>query len=121
MRFLPRHPHRTTGSPARATRTGAVGPGSRATVHALCDARNEAKVRALCVLGLKPGIHLLGLRTSQDHDSAVHVWVTLAVEGPAVVLLEQLITRLSAESDVRDLHWRLHGAQAPQHSREAVA
>ncbi|MGA5130071.1 hypothetical protein ACPCTO_09730 [Streptomyces olivoreticuli] len=121
MRFLPRHLHRTTGSPARATRNGAVGPGSRATVHALCDARNEAKVRALCVLGLKPGIHLLGLRTSQDHDSAVHVWVTLAVEGPAVVLLEQLITRLSAESDVRDLHWRLHGAQAPQLSREAVA
>ncbi|MEU8579366.1 hypothetical protein [Streptomyces abikoensis] len=116
MRFLP-SPHSTPQPTPRPARRRAPDPAARATVHVRCGIENEAKVRALCVLGLKPGTHLLGLRTSQDHDDTVRIWVTLSVEGPAGVLLEQLISRLSAEPDVRDLHWRVHSGPAPRKAR----
>ncbi|MFE5868876.1 hypothetical protein ACFQ6V_09500 [Streptomyces roseifaciens] len=117
MRFLPSL-HSTPQQPARRpTRRRAPAPAARATVHARCGIESESKVRALCVLGLKPGTRLLGLRTSQEHDDTVHIQVTLSVEGPAGVLLEQLISRLSAEPDVRDLHWRVHSGPAPRKTR----
>ncbi|MFC5724954.1 hypothetical protein ACFP1Z_32900 [Streptomyces gamaensis] len=80
-----------------------------ATLHALCSTEREYKARALCVLGARHGTRLMGLRTSPDPSGgAVHLWVTLGVDGAASVHLEELISRLSAEPGVRDLHWRLH-------------
>ncbi|WP_367141129.1 MULTISPECIES: hypothetical protein [Streptomyces] len=68
----------------------------------VCGSRDETKARDRCVLSLKPGAHLPGLRTGQGDQSTARARVPLAVEGPACVALGHLIARLSAGPAERD-------------------
>jgi hypothetical protein len=99
VRFLPRMRVRKAKPPAASA-------SSLATVHIQCDQSAETKVRALCVLALtKPSAHLLGLTISRHDAATAHLRLTVALDDPGVVPLDQLVDQLSREPSVRDLHW----------------
>ncbi|RLV04326.1 hypothetical protein CTZ27_10155 [Streptomyces griseocarneus] len=85
------------------------------TVHARCDWRSEAKVRALCVIAFAgSGARMRSLHVLEPDDSVtVLLRVTFALDGADTVALERLVTELSREPGVRDLHWRIHAAGDP--------
>ncbi|MCX4747463.1 MgtC/SapB family protein [Kitasatospora sp. NBC_01287] len=82
--------------------------GVRATVHLLCDRKAETQVRALLLQGLgAAGLTPTGLRARREDEHTTKLRATVAVTGDPARALEQLITRLSLEPGVRDLHWHL--------------
>ncbi|MCC3771526.1 hypothetical protein [Streptomyces sp. UNOC14_S4] len=91
------------------------------TVHARCDRHSEAKVRALCVIAFAGSgarmrsLHVVEPGEPGDPGDSVTVLlrVTFAMDGPDTVALERLVTELSREPGVRDLHWRIHAAGDP--------
>lgn len=82
--------------------------GARATVHLICERRAETHIRALLLQSLAgTGLTPTGLRARRADEDTTSVHAVVAVTGDPVHALEQLITRLSLEPGVRDLHWHL--------------
>ncbi|MFE0460481.1 MgtC/SapB family protein [Kitasatospora sp. NPDC058965] len=85
-----------------------------ATVHLRCDRQAETHVRALLVQALA-GSRLAptGLRARREAEGDVTgLRATVAVEGDVTAALEQVVSRLSLEPGVRDLHWHLEDADS---------
>ncbi|MEV0194310.1 MgtC/SapB family protein [Kitasatospora purpeofusca] len=82
---------------------------SRATVHLECDRKAETHVRALLLQSLAAsGLTPTGLRARRtEQGDATSLRATLAITGQVAPALEQVVTRLSLEPGVRDLHWHL--------------
>ncbi|TQF02553.1 MgtC/SapB family protein [Kitasatospora acidiphila] len=85
----------------------------RATIHLDCERRSETHIRALLLQALAAsGLAPLGLRANRDADDAeTTLQASVAISGDATAALEQVITRLSLEPGVTDLHWHLEAEQ----------
>ncbi len=80
----------------------------RATVHLECDRRSESHIRALLLQALSASaLTPTGLRARRGPDEDTTIQATVAISGEVTQALEQVITRLSLEPGVRDLHWHL--------------
>ncbi|MFE4517735.1 MgtC/SapB family protein [Kitasatospora sp. NPDC056783] len=82
---------------------------SRATVHLVCERKAETHIRALLLQALTAsGLAPTGLRARRTEDGeATSLRATVAITGQVAPALEQVVTRLSLEPGVRDLHWHL--------------
>ncbi|MEE1786394.1 MgtC/SapB family protein [Streptomyces sp. SP17BM10] len=82
---------------------------SRATVHLECDRKSETHIRALLLQSLAAsGLTPTGLRARRADDGEVtSLRATVAITGQVAPALEQVVTRLSLEPGVRDLHWHV--------------
>ncbi|MFE7635582.1 MgtC/SapB family protein, partial [Kitasatospora sp. NPDC057518] len=82
---------------------------TRATVHLECDRKSETHIRALLLQALAgSGLAPTGLRARRtDNGDATSLRATVAITGQVAPALEQVVTRLSLEPGVRDLHWHL--------------
>jgi putative Mg2+ transporter-C (MgtC) family protein len=86
----------------------------RATVHLDCDRRSETHIRALLLQGLAAeGLTATGLRARREDEHTTRLSASLAVSGNPARSMEQLVTRLSLEPGVSDLHWHLDGEDEP--------
>ncbi|MEZ0094551.1 MgtC/SapB family protein [Streptacidiphilus sp. EB129] len=95
--------------------------GVRASIHLLCDRRAEPHIRALLLQSLGgSGLTPTGLRARREGQDTTNVKATVAVSGDPAHALEQLITRLSLEPGIRDLHWHLDEGDG-ETEREAMA
>ncbi|MFJ9840342.1 MgtC/SapB family protein [Kitasatospora sp. NPDC101155] len=81
----------------------------RATVHLECDRKSETHIRALLLQALAAsGLAPTGLRARRtEQGDATSLRATVAITGQVTPALEQVVTRLSLEPGVRDLHWHL--------------
>ncbi|MFH8383985.1 MgtC/SapB family protein [Kitasatospora sp. NPDC018058] len=81
----------------------------RAVVHLECDRKAETHIRALLLQALAAsGLAPTGLRARRsDEGDTTNLRATVAITGQVTPALEQVVTRLSLEPGVRDLHWRL--------------
>ncbi|WP_042412434.1 MgtC/SapB family protein [Streptacidiphilus anmyonensis] len=78
----------------------------RATVHLRCGRRDEAHIRALLLQALSAaGFTPTGLRASREGEDTTSLRATVDVDGEVGKALEPVVTRLSLEPGVRDLHW----------------
>lgn len=95
---------------------------SRAIVHLECDRKSETHIRALLLQALAAsGLAPTGLRVRRtDSGDATSLRATVAVTGEVAPGLEQVVTRLSLEPGVRDLHWHLEG-ESDDSGNEALA
>ncbi|KUL38058.1 hypothetical protein ADL22_19565 [Streptomyces sp. NRRL F-4489] len=86
---------------------------SRATVHVVCDRRDEGHLRALLLQALAAsGLVPTALRSRRQQEGAdTAVLATVVITGDLAPALEPVIARLSLEPGVRDLHW--HGEEHP--------
>jgi putative Mg2+ transporter-C (MgtC) family protein len=81
---------------------------NRVTVHLRCSRRNESHVRALLLQALtSAGLTPAGLRATREGEDVASLRATVTVEGDAGKALEPVVTRLSLEPGVLDLHWHL--------------
>ena len=94
---------------------------TRATVHLVCDRREETHIRALLLQALATcGLTPTGLRARRDQEGeATTVLATVAVSGDLAQALEPVIARLSLEPGIRDLHWHL--AEEADEAQHALA
>ncbi|WP_030058322.1 MULTISPECIES: MgtC/SapB family protein [Streptomyces] len=85
----------------------------RATVHLECDRKSETHIRALLLQALAAsGLAPTGLRARRtEQGDATNLRATVAITGQVAPALEQVVTRLSLEPGVRDLHWHLDEEQ----------
>jgi putative Mg2+ transporter-C (MgtC) family protein len=80
----------------------------RATLHLVCDRREEAHIRALLLQTLTAsGLTPTGLRARRNDEEASSIRAAVEINGDVAPALEQAISRLSLEPGVRDLHWHL--------------
>ena len=92
---------------------------ARATVHLRCTRKAETHIRALLLQSLAAsGLTPTGLRARRESDDTTSLRATVSVDGDVATALEQVITRLSLEPGIRDLHWHLedeadHGPSLP--------
>ncbi|MFB7905837.1 MgtC/SapB family protein [Kitasatospora sp. NPDC056076] len=82
---------------------------TRATVHVECDRKSETHIRALLLQALTAsGLAPTGLRARRtEQGDATSLRATVAITGQVAPALEQVVSRLSLEPGVRDLHWHL--------------
>ncbi|MGK4579536.1 MgtC/SapB family protein [Kitasatospora sp. HPMI-4] len=81
---------------------------TRATVHLECERQAETQIRALLLQALAAsGLAPTGLRARREQGETTSLRATVAVTGDVTAALEQVVTRLSLEPGVRDLHWHL--------------
>ncbi|MFF2658387.1 MgtC/SapB family protein [Kitasatospora sp. NPDC058032] len=82
---------------------------TRATIHLACDRKSETHIRALLLQALAAsGLAPTGLRARRtDSGEITSLRATVAITGQVAPALEQVVTRLSLEPGVRDLHWHL--------------
>ncbi|MEV5878271.1 MgtC/SapB family protein [Streptomyces sp. NPDC052101] len=93
----------------------------RATVHLVCERGDETHVRALLSQALAgDGLAPTGFRVRRDEEGSTSLRAAVALNGDPARALEQLITRLSLEPGVRDLHWHVDDTTLDT-EREAVA
>ncbi|WP_406194904.1 MgtC/SapB family protein [Kitasatospora sp. NBC_01560] len=81
----------------------------RATVHLECERGAETHIRALLLQALNgSGLSPTGLRARRDErGDTTSLRATVAVNGDVAPALEQVVSRLSLEPGVSDLHWHL--------------
>ncbi|MDH6114803.1 putative Mg2+ transporter-C (MgtC) family protein [Kitasatospora sp. MAP12-15] len=80
----------------------------RATLHLECERRSESHIRALLLQALAAsGLAPTGLRARRGPDEATSIRATVAISGDVAQALEQVVSRLSLEPGIRDLHWHL--------------
>ncbi|GAB7185778.1 MgtC family protein [Kitasatospora sp. Ki12] len=81
----------------------------RATVHLECDRKSETHIRALLLQALAgSGLAPTGLRARRsEQGDLTSLRATVAITGQVTPALEQVVSRLSLEPGVRDLHWHL--------------
>ncbi|MCL2551554.1 MAG: MgtC/SapB family protein [Actinomycetia bacterium] len=98
---------------------------ARATVHLRCARKAETHVRALLLQALAgSGLTPTGLRAHRESEDTTGVRATVTVEGSVAAAMEQVVTRLSLEPGVQDLHWHLEGDEghaAPLAADQALA
>ncbi|MFF3153261.1 MgtC/SapB family protein [Streptomyces sp. NPDC057910] len=96
---------------------------ARATVHLHCERRAETRIRALLLQALNAsGLPPTGLRAYRDGQDTTSLRATVTITGDVASALEQVISRLSLEPDIRDLHWHLDDDEQPEHTdRQALA
>lgn len=81
----------------------------RVALHTTCGQRDEAHVRALLVRALgSADARLTALRIHRTDDTT-DVEATLALDGDPGAELGELLTRLSLEPGIHDLHWHVIG------------
>ncbi|MEV7213297.1 MgtC/SapB family protein [Kitasatospora cineracea] len=81
---------------------------TRATVHVECARAAEPHIRALLLQALAAsGLTPTGLRARRGREDTAVLRATVAVTGRVDDGLEQVVSRLSLEPGVRDLHWHL--------------
>jgi putative Mg2+ transporter-C (MgtC) family protein len=79
-----------------------------ATVHLRFGRREEAQVRALLLQSLKAaGLTPTALRASRESEEIASLRAAVAIDGDAARALEPVISRLSLDPGIRDLHWHL--------------
>jgi putative Mg2+ transporter-C (MgtC) family protein len=84
-----------------------TGP-AHATVHLVCDRRDETHIRALLLQALAAvGLAPTALRARRDQPESTRLQAVVSVTGDPAQGLEQLVSRLSLEPGIRDLHWHL--------------
>ncbi|EPH42032.1 MgtC/SapB family protein [Streptomyces aurantiacus] len=79
------------------------------TFHVTCDRRDEAHIRALLVQLLSsadPRLAGLRIRRGED-DGTTTLEAAVVIDGAPGADMEQLVSRLSLEPGVRDLHWHV--------------
>ncbi|GAA1986231.1 MgtC/SapB family protein [Kitasatospora viridis] len=82
--------------------------GVRATIHLHCDRKAEPQVRVLLLQALgASNLTPTGLRARREDDHTTRLRATIATTGDPARALEQVISRLSLEPGIRDLHWHL--------------
>ncbi|GAB2732013.1 MgtC/SapB family protein [Kitasatospora kifunensis] len=92
-------------APAAGTDPDAV---VEANVHLRCDRAAESHIRALLLQSLTAsGLTPTGLRARRETPETTSLRASLSVSGDIACALEQVISRLSLEPGVRDLHWHL--------------
>jgi putative Mg2+ transporter-C (MgtC) family protein len=81
----------------------------RAVLHLECDRSAESHIRALLLQALAASaLAPTGLRARREGGGEVtSVRATVAIAGDVTAALEQVVSRLSLEPGVRDLHWHL--------------
>lgn len=91
--------------------------------HVTCDRRDEGHVRALLIQLLSgTDARLAGLRIRRGDDGATALEASVLIDGAPGADMEQLVTRLSLEPGVRDLHWQLADQdEQARAEREALA
>ncbi|QDQ10107.1 MgtC/SapB family protein [Streptomyces spectabilis] len=96
---------------------------TQVTFHVTCERRAETHVRALLIQLLSSSDpRLAGLRIRRGEDggtTALEAAVTL--DGAPGADMEQLVTRLSLEPGVRDLHWHLTDRDDQARTERAAA
>ncbi|MEW2528644.1 MgtC/SapB family protein [Streptomyces sp. NPDC047071] len=82
---------------------------TRVAFHVTCDRRAETHVRALLIQLLSSADpRLAGLRIRRgEGGSTTALEAAVTLDGAPGADMEQLVTRLSLEPGVRDLHWHL--------------
>jgi putative Mg2+ transporter-C (MgtC) family protein len=85
----------------------------RVTLHTICDRRDEAHVRALLIQMLGSADPRLAALRIHRTDDTTTLEAALTLEGNPASELEQLITRLSLEPGIRDLHWHVSDREEP--------
>ncbi|MFD9789524.1 MgtC/SapB family protein [Streptomyces sp. NPDC059070] len=87
----------------------------RATIHLECERTAETHIRALLLQALTTsGVAPTGLRTRREGDESTHLRATVVITGDVTGALELVVSRLSLEPDVRDLHWHVAHDDAEQ-------
>lgn len=85
---------------------------ARATVHLRCARKAETHIRALLLQALTAsGLTPTGLRARRESEDTTSVRATVSVDGDVATALEQVITRLSLEPGIHDLHWHLENEE----------
>ncbi|MEV5875347.1 MgtC/SapB family protein [Streptomyces sp. NPDC052101] len=93
----------------------------RATVHLVCERQAEAHLRALLLQTLAASaLALTGLRARREGETtSLHAGVT--IHGDVAAALEQVISRLSLEPGVSDLHWHMDDEGSERERPRALA
>jgi hypothetical protein len=87
---------------------------TRATVHTVCDEREENRIRALLTQALSgPGLGLLDLRVLDADAGASALEATASVIGPAAVPLGRLLTLVWLDPGVHAVRWQLSPDRSP--------
>ncbi|EDY47279.1 MgtC/SapB family protein [Streptomyces clavuligerus] len=77
------------------------------TLHVRCDRGDEHHIRALLIQLLSSADpRLAGLRIHRTEDGVTALEAEVTIDGPPNAPMEQLVTRLSLEPGIHDLHWR---------------
>ncbi|GAA1500951.1 MgtC/SapB family protein [Kitasatospora kazusensis] len=106
------------GAPAAGTDPDAS---VRATVHLECERRSETHIRALLLQALTAsGLAPTGLRARREGGDLTSLRATVAISGDVAHALEQVVSRLSLDPGVSDLHWHLE-EDPTRTEREALA
>ncbi|MDH6137479.1 putative Mg2+ transporter-C (MgtC) family protein [Kitasatospora sp. MAA4] len=89
-----------------------------AIVHLECERRSESHIRALLLQALAAsGLPPTGLRARRERADLTSLRATVAISGDVAQAMEQVISRLSLEPGVSDLHWHLE--DDPEHESMA--
>jgi len=95
--------------------------GIHASIHLVCERSTESHIRALLLQSLGgTGLTPTGLRARREPDDTTSLRAAVAVSGDPTHALEQLITRLSLEPGIRDLHWHLTGGPGEPEAEAAA-
>ncbi|WP_369394467.1 MgtC/SapB family protein [Streptomyces sp. CG1] len=93
----------------------------RATVHLVCEREAETHLRALLLQTLAAsGLAPTGLRARREGESA-SLRATVTINGDVAAALEQVISRLSLEPGVSDLHWHMDDEESERERPRALA
>jgi putative Mg2+ transporter-C (MgtC) family protein len=93
----------------------------RATVHLVCDRRTETHLRALLLQTLTAsGLAPTGLRARREGETA-SLRAAVTINGDVAAALEQVISRLSLEPGVSDLHWHMDDEDSERERPRALA
>ncbi|WEO92835.1 MgtC/SapB family protein [Streptomyces sp. FXJ1.172] len=80
----------------------------RASVHLRCERGSETHIRALLAQALTAsGLTATGLRARREGEDTTSVRAAVTISGDVAAALEQVISRLSLEPGVHDLHWHV--------------
>ncbi|EST36789.1 MgtC/SapB family protein [Streptomyces roseochromogenus] len=93
----------------------------RATVHLVCERKAETPLRALLLQTLAAsGLAPTGLRARREGEST-SLRATATISGDVASALEQVISRLSLEPGVSDLHWHTDDEESEGERPRALA
>ncbi|MCQ4082352.1 MgtC/SapB family protein [Streptomyces sp. RB6PN25] len=80
----------------------------RATLYLVCERREETHIRALLLQSLAvSGLTPTGLRAHRKDEETSSIQAAVEINGDVAPALEQVISRLSLEPGVQELHWHL--------------
>ncbi|MGJ5752054.1 putative Mg2+ transporter-C (MgtC) family protein [Streptomyces puniciscabiei] len=93
----------------------------RATVHLVCERSAEPHLRALLLQTLTAsGLAPTGLRARREGETA-GLRAAVMINGDVAAALEQVISRLSLEPGVSDLHWHVDDEESERERPRVLA